>query len=253
MPILTEDAKGQATPRAEAALHVSGLVVDGRAGFALGPVTCAVSTGETWLVLGSASSGKSLFLLALAGLVPATSGSITLGGEALVPGREHAHRRHVGLAFQRDALVADESALLNVARAARGRAMDAPDDRAREALVSVGIAPAHHDALPRMLSGGMRRRVGLARALVSRPPLLLLDDPTAGLDPETARDVAGYVREVSQHAATLIVTHEVDLFLPHTRDVLLLSRGRVVAQGPWAKVLDDALAPFRPRERGGLA
>jgi phospholipid/cholesterol/gamma-HCH transport system ATP-binding protein len=253
MPILTGDGKGQGAPHAQAGLAVVDLVLHGRAGFTLGPVSLTVSPGDHVLVLGGASSGKSLMLLTLAGLALSRAGSITLNGAPLEPGRESAHRRHVGFAFQRDALVSDESALDNVARAARGRGLDAPHDRACDALLSVGIAPQHHAALPRTLSGGMRRRVGLARALVSRPPLLLLDDPTAGLDPETAHDVAQYIREVSLGAVTLIVTHEVDLFLPHAREVLLLADGGVAAQGPWESALDDTRAPFRPQVCGGLA
>lgn len=247
MPILSreEKAEGAAPPR----LAVSDLVVDGHRDFVLGPISLSLRAGGALVVLGGPSSGKSLLLLALAGLVGARSGTVHLDGEPLPPALR---RRRTGLAFQRDALVPDESALENVARAARGRGLDAPDDRAADTLRRVGIADEHHARAPRALSFGMRRRVGLARALVAAPDVLLLDDPTAGLDPATAREVVRVIREVARDAALVLTTHDVDVVLPTFGDVLVLDAGRTRTSGTAADVLVEGHAELAPRALGGL-
>ncbi len=219
------------------ALDVVGLVARGRGGLVLGPVDVAVAQGEVLAVVGSTGAGKSLLLSALAGLAPSSC----------------THELRVGMVFQSAALDDACTALENVARATRARRLPAPDDAARAALRAVGLGDALHK-LPRQLSGGMRRRAALARALAVAPELLLLDDPTAGLDPLTTREVLALALPRDGSAPpTIIVTHDVDEVVPLAHRALVLAAGRPVFSGAPAELAaHPSLAAFAPR-RGGAA
>lgn len=214
------------------ALELTGLWARGRGGLALGPVDLRVAPGEVIAVVGASGAGKSLLLSALAGLAPSNA----------------AHGLGVGMVFQSAALDDSVSALENVARATRARRVPAPDDAAQRWLGAVGLADALHKA-PRQLSGGMRRRVSLARALAVSPELLLLDDPTAGLDPRTTREVLTLaLRGGADAPPTLIATHDLDEVVPRAHRVLVLEQGRVRFLGtPKELEQQERLGAFRPR------
>lgn len=206
------------------ALEVASLVARGRGGLVLGPVDVSVAPGEVLAVVGATGSGKSLLVSALAGLAPSTC----------------THELRVGMVFQSAALDDACSTFENVARATRARRMPAPDDAARAALTHVGLGDALHK-LPRQLSGGMRRRAALARALAVAPELLLLDDPTAGLDPQTTREVLTLALPRRADAPpTVVVTHDVDEVVPRAHRVLVLAGGASTFLGP------PALLPSQP-------
>lgn len=197
-------------------LRVLGLQARGRTGLVLGPLDVEVRAGEVLAVVGRSGAGKSLLLAALAGLVPAAP----------------THDLTVGMVFQSAALDDAVSAFENVARATRARGVPDADLAARAALVAVGLGAALARP-PRQLSGGMRRRVGLARALAVRPELLLLDDPTAGLDPRTTREVLALALVRGAGAPPIVLTtHDVDEVVPRADRVLVLEGGRPVYLGP---------------------
>lgn len=217
-------------------LAVTDLRVGGHDGFVLGPLTFSVPDGAFLVVLGSAGSGKSLLLAALAGLVE-SSGSI------LAPSP-------VAMQFQRDALVDDEDVFTNVAACCVARGVQHPEARAHAVLEAVGLAE-QMSASPRKLSGGQRRRAGLARALAVPSRLLLLDDPTAGLDPRTAREIAALI---APGAGRVVVcaTHDVDGLVPRASHRIILERtgdGGRLTDGPAAADAPTpaALAQFAPR------
>jgi phospholipid/cholesterol/gamma-HCH transport system ATP-binding protein len=176
----------------------------------------AVFSGLCWtlepgaraLVTGAAQSGKTTLLKALAGLVPAEAGCVTWDGRAVssldTRGRR-ALQSQFGLVFQSDALFDSRTVLDNVLLplVRRGVSLDAAHERATTVLADVGLASAAA-LLPEVLSGGMRKRVGIARAVVARPAVILADDPFSGLDPATAAEVG---RVLSEAAAgrTLVV------------------------------------------------
>jgi ABC-type transporter Mla maintaining outer membrane lipid asymmetry ATPase subunit MlaF len=231
-----------------------GLTARGDDGFQLGPVELDVRPGTLTSVVGPASAGKSLLLFALAGMVPA-AGEAWVAGCRLGATPLDALRPRIGFSFQRDALALELTAAENVALAARrapdGAVHDADttEVRTREALAVVGLDAAGHKR-PGELSGGMRRRVGLARALATGAPVLLLDDATAGLDPSTSAEVLERVLHaaVRRPAAVLLVTADVDTALPRSSQVLLLDDGVVRCAGA-VDVLptEGPLAAFRPR------
>jgi phospholipid/cholesterol/gamma-HCH transport system ATP-binding protein len=190
--------------------------------WALHDVCLALKPGETRIILGAAGSGKTTLLKAVIGLVQLDQGEIELFGENVGSLKEHELfplRSHAGFLFQEgglfDSLTIGENVeypLVNQ-QAANGHHEEQLSDekiekRVREALSFVELAGTF-DKFPSELSGGMRRRVGIARAIVTEPPLLLYDSPTAGLDPITANVIMALIakeRDV-RNTASLIVTH----------------------------------------------
>jgi phospholipid/cholesterol/gamma-HCH transport system ATP-binding protein len=188
--------------------------------WALRNVSLALQPGETRIIFGAAGSGKTTLLKAIIGLVHVDGGDIKLFGEDVTSIKEHEFfslRSRVGVVFQEGALFDSLSVGENVEyplvnqQAGGGEGTDSSEQieaRVREALSFVELAHTY-DKFPSELSGGMRRRVGIARAIVTQPPLLLYDSPTAGLDPITANLIMALIakeRDV-QNAASLIVTH----------------------------------------------
>ena len=210
----------------------------------VGPLSLEIRAGDTIAVIGKSGSGKTLLLRGLAGLAPLREGSARVVMRKDTSGRHHPD---VGLAFQRGALLAEQSVLQNVALAAIARGLDSPQDRAAEALCAVGLQDAA-DLLPAALSGGMRHRVGLARALCASAPLILCDDVTAGLDPCTATEVvAALLRACERSGRALVVTsHDVDTVLRFIPRVLLLDKGAVAFSGDAPGLRQTAYQAFAP-------
>jgi phospholipid/cholesterol/gamma-HCH transport system ATP-binding protein len=160
----------------------------------LADISFSVSKGETLVLLGVAATGKSVLLKLILGLLKPDSGKILVDGEDTVPIEESQlgpFRRRMGIVFQEGALFDSLSVFENVAYRLReegGTSEEAIERRVREVLAYVEMEPAI-DKLPAELSGGMRRRVAIARAIVSDPSIMLYDSPTAGLDPVTAHNI----------------------------------------------------------------
>lgn len=191
--------------------------------WALHNVSFALRAGETRIVLGAAGSGKTTLLKAVLGLVHVDEGDIELFGEEVTSREEHdlyPLRSRAGILFQEgglfDSLSVGENVeypLLNQQTSDHRTKDNAQfegeaEKRAREALKFVELEQTF-DKFPSELSGGMRRRVGIARAIVTEPPLILYDSPTAGLDPITANTIMAVIakeRDV-RNTASLIVTH----------------------------------------------
>jgi phospholipid/cholesterol/gamma-HCH transport system ATP-binding protein len=191
--------------------------------WALHNVSFSLRPGETRIILGAAGSGKTTLLKAVIGLVKPDQGNVVLFGEEVTSRQEHdlyALRSKAGILFQEgglfDSLSVGENVqypLLNQQTSDR-RSADDPsreaeaDERVRNALKFVELEETFNK-FPSELSGGMRRRVGIARAIVTEPPLILYDSPTAGLDPITANTIMAVIakeRDV-RNTASLIVTH----------------------------------------------
>jgi phospholipid/cholesterol/gamma-HCH transport system ATP-binding protein len=190
--------------------------------WALHDVCLTLKPGETRIILGAAGSGKTTLLKAVIGLVQVDQGDIELFGKNVVSLKEHelfSLRSQAGFLFQEgglfDSLTIGENVeypLVNQ-QPANGNheerlSQNEIEKRVRETLSFVELAGTY-DKFPSELSGGMRRRVGIARAIVTEPPLILYDSPTAGLDPITANVIMALIakeRDV-RNTASLIVTH----------------------------------------------
>lgn len=183
--------------------------------WALCDVSLTLCPGETFVILGSAGSGKTMLLKSVIGLVRVDGGDILLFGQNVTQKSEKelfALRAKVGFLFQEgglfDSLLVGENVEYPLTTGPAAVSNEEAEQRAQEALCFVELAQTM-EQFPSELSGGMRRRVGIARASVTNPPLILYDSPTAGLDPITANTIMAVVakqRDV-QNTASLIVTH----------------------------------------------
>lgn len=200
-----------------------------------------IRAGEVVSLVGGSGTGKTVLLRQMLGLEHPYRGEVTVLGEpAAQLGRRGAASR-VGMLFQQGALFSAFSVLENIAFPLRelGRL---PEDLVRDtALVKlqmVGLGPQHANKMPADLSGGMVKRVALARALAMDPPLLLLDEPTAGLDPHGSDDFVELLRSLHRelNLTVVMVTHDLDTLFALSSRVLVLAEKRVLVEGPPAEV-----------------
>lgn len=239
-------------------IEVEGLTVVLGGQPVLREVSLSVAPGQLTALVGPSGSGKTVLLKALCGLLPAAAGSVRIDGEEVV-GRGEAElfevRRRVGMLFQAGALFDDAAVLHNVAfpLLRRGVAEAEALERARTELGRVGLA--HAEALfPHELSGGMRKRVGIARALVAGPAVALFDEPTAGLDPVSSARIMRLVAGArdAHGAAALAVGNELEALLPAADEALVLFDGRVAFRGPPAGLPASDDPRVRQFVAGGL-
>ncbi|WP_341916824.1 ATP-binding cassette domain-containing protein [Polaromonas sp. YR568] len=196
-----------------------------------------IERGEFMSLVGGSGSGKTVLLREMLGLEAPTRGEITvLGKPAAELGKRGAARR-VGMLFQQGALFSAFTVLENIAFPLR-ELKTLPDALIREAamvkLQMVGLAPEHADKMPADLSGGMVKRVSLARALIMDPPLLLLDEPTAGLDPESSDSFCALLRSLHRdmELTVVMVTHDLDTLFELSTRISVLADKQVIVSGP---------------------
>ena len=208
---------------------------------ALDGVDLVIEEGETFGLLGPNGAGKSTLIGLLSTLKRPQSGRVSVGGFDTV--REApAVRRLVGLVFQENNLDRDLTARQNLAFQARLHRLDDVDGQVAAMLTRVGLA-AHADRTIEGFSGGMRRRLIIGRALLTTPHVLLLDEPTTGLDPAIRRELWSLIREVRASGCTIVLTtHYVEEAETLCDRVAIIRDGRIVDLG----------APGELRARYGL-
>jgi polar amino acid transport system ATP-binding protein len=194
-----------------------------------------VEAGEIIALIGRSGSGKSTLLRCIAALDRADSGTIRVDGiDVGDAGRRRELRSRVGMVFQSLNLFPHLSVEANVTLALRkvqGMSVSDARDRARAMLTKVGIAE-KADSYPRALSGGQMQRVAIARSLALEPKLLLLDEVTSALDPETVREVQKVLALLAGEGVTMIlVTHEIEFALDVSNRIAFLEQGRIAELG----------------------
>ncbi len=210
-------------------------------------VSLEAHRGETLVVMGGSGSGKTVLLRLIAGLLRPDRGRIRLLGEAIERKSEERMlpiRRRIGYVFQGAALFDSLSVLENVAYPLREHSRlgeQEIQDRVEHFLSLVGLNGNVLPLLPAELSGGMRKRVGIARALVSEPELMLFDEPTTGLDPTNSRLVAELISQVQTGVCdtAIVVTHDLELTRTVADRVAVLIEGQFAAVGPRDVVLES--------------
>jgi len=214
---------------------------------ALCGVDLEIGPGERVGLLGPTGSGKSTLVQHIVGLLQPTAGRVRLDG---IPAHERtaaarAQRRRVGLAFQYpEDQIFERTVFREVAFGPRNLGLEEMEieTRVRWALEMVGLDPATAQGrVPFTLSGGEMRRVALASILSLRPEVLILDEPTAGLDPRGRRETLARVRMWQEQVGLtlILVSHDLDELARVVERVVLLAEGRVVADGPVRQVLSD--------------
>lgn len=187
--------------------------------------------GSRTVLWGPAGGGKTSLLKCLAGLIMPTAGEVQWNGASTAsrtPEEKRAAQVNFGMVFQTDALFDSLTVMDNVLLPLRKRNVPAgeADRRAREALERVGLSHAL-ERRPENLSGGMKKRCGVARAIVARPAVLLADDPFAGLDPKTEKSIADLLLEVSEGRTLIVALPDPVESLPIERTLRLVA-GEVV-------------------------
>jgi phospholipid/cholesterol/gamma-HCH transport system ATP-binding protein len=209
----------------------------------LDDVTFSVMPGRGFVILGRSGTGKSVTLRHIIGLVTPDEGKVFVGDDEVssLKGAELSRvRKSVGFLFQNAALFDSISVGENVAFPMRRhtRKGDAEIRKlALEKLASVGLER-EYDKMPAALSGGMRKRAGLARALALDPSLLLVDEPSAGLDPITSEEIDSLLFELKARGGTtlIVVTHNIYSARRLGDELLMLHEGRILAQGSAAEL-----------------
>ena len=204
----------------------------------LNGVDLEVGRGETVTILGRSGTGKSVMLKLIIGLQRADAGHIALNGEEItsMPLDDlNRVRKTVGFLFQGaalyDSLTAEENVAFPLRRHAKLNDRERRE-RVRELLARVGMER-ECAKMPADLSGGMKKRVGLARALALDPEIMLLDEPTAGLDPITASEINDLIRELQQERkiSSIVVTHDMRSVKNVADRVAMLNDGNIVIEG----------------------
>ena len=202
-----------------------------------------VFSGETFAILGGSGSGKSVCLKHMIGLIRPDVGEVYLFGEEISQSNEDDLidlRRRIGMLFQSAALFDSLSVLENIAYPLREHLKLSEEEieaRVDECLDAVGMKGAA-SLMPAELSGGMRKRVGLARAIAMRPEVIIYDEPTTGLDPANSRRIGHLIRDLQSRfqVTSIVVTHDLELCFSVSDRIGFLKSGKLVAAGTVSEI-----------------
>ena len=209
-------------------------------------VSLDIQRGEAVVIIGRSGGGKSILLKHLIGLLQPDSGVVRVDGEDITAMNERSLlrvRRKYGMLFQMAALFDSLTVEENVGFVLRRQGLESETEirrRIAEALEMVELPGIGHK-MPSELSGGMRKRVGLARAIVYRPEIVLYDEPTTGLDPIAADNIDRLIRRVWEtfHVTSIAVTHDMKSARTISNRILMLHEGCIYSEGPTSEMLDS--------------
>ncbi len=226
-------------------IEIRGLVTRFGSNVVHQDIDLTVSDGEIVALVGGSGSGKTTMLRQVIGLLQPHAGQIKVFGQPLFSGDPLADRqlrRRFGVLFQQGALFSALNVLENIAFPLRElRWLDRPTihDLVMLKLAMVELEPQHAWLMPSELSGGMIKRVALARALSLEPELLLLDEPTAGLDPDRSEAFVTLIRKLRDQLGltVVLVTHDLDTLAALATQVAVLGERRILAHGPLDHVM----------------
>jgi phospholipid/cholesterol/gamma-HCH transport system ATP-binding protein len=197
--------------------------------------------GENLVVLGKSGQGKSVSIKCIVGLLVQDSGSLSVGGREVKDLSEDdlkALRIKIGFLFQSaalyDSMTVEQNLEFPLTRVLKLKDKDEIRTRIEEVLEGVGLLDAI-DKMPSDLSGGMRKRVGLARTLILKPEIMLYDEPTTGLDPITSREISELMLQMQQkyQTSSVIITHDMACAKITADRVLIMNDGKFVAEGTY--------------------
>jgi phospholipid/cholesterol/gamma-HCH transport system ATP-binding protein len=207
-------------------------------------INVAVGKGRSLAIIGGSGSGKSVTLKCILGLMKPEKGSIRIGGQEVIGLRgseQDAVLARMGMLFQGAALFDSLSVWRNVAFGlVHGKKMPTKQAReiALEKLTEVGLGPEIADMWPADLSGGMRKRVGLARAIAPYPEIIFFDEPTTGLDPIMGDVINNLIVDCTKRlgATTITITHDMASARKIADDIAMIYKGKIIWHGPAAEI-----------------
>ncbi len=206
-------------------------------------ISLKVEQGENLAVFGRSGSGKSVLIKCLVGLIEADEGNVTILKEniAELNGEElNVLRKKIGFLFQSAALYDSMTVRENLEFPLRGDKSKSKEDidaLVLEALENVGLANVI-DKMPSELSGGMRKRIGLARTLILKPEIIFYDEPTTGLDPITSKEISQLILDIQKkyNTASIIITHDVECARIVANRMIILKEGITEAEGTFEEL-----------------
>lgn len=206
-------------------------------------ISLDIFRGEIITFAGRSGEGKSVLLKEIIGLIRPDSGQILIEGQDVVRMKERGLvelRRRIGMLFQGSALFDYLNVFDNVAYPLRQQPNSTPEQvakRVSDVLAMVDL-PGAENLMPEELSGGMKKRVGLARAIVTEADIVLYDEPTTGLDPNTAHNICELIKKLRDelNITSVMVTHDMHSVKAITDRMSLLSQGRIVSTGTWQEM-----------------
>jgi phospholipid/cholesterol/gamma-HCH transport system ATP-binding protein len=219
----------------------------------LNGISLSVSRGETLAVLGRSGTGKSVLLRLIIGLEKPDSGSVSIHGQdiaGLALDRMGEIRKKMGFLFQQaalyDSLTVQDNVAFPLKHHRRDMSKSERADRVRQLLAEVGMER-DLEKMPSDISGGMQKRVGLARALALEPEILLLDEPTAGLDPISSGEIDELILKLQRERkmASIVVTHDLHSAKTIAGRIALLNEGNVVIEGKFEDLQQSGIAFVR--------
>ncbi len=206
-------------------------------------ISLAINKGENLVIFGKSGSGKSVLIKCLVGLMEPDEGDVMLMGKD-ISNMDYPElnviRKKVGFLFQSGALYDSMTVRENLEFPMRGQSdVNTKETEALilETLKSVGLEDAI-DKLPSELSGGMRKRVGLARALMLKPEIIFYDEPTTGLDPITSKEISKLILDIQKkyNTASIIITHDVECARITANRMIIIKEGVAVAEGTFEEL-----------------
>ena len=212
-------------------------------------VDLTIAKGTSLVITGGSGTGKSVLLKCILGLIHPERGTITLDGQDVTKGDRDAFLARFGMLFQGGALFDSLKVWENVAFRLQRGAQKLPRDQARaialEKLARVGLGPRVAEMFPAELSGGMQKRVSLARAIAATPEVIFFDEPTTGLDPIMAGVINALIREIvtEMGVTAMTITHDMSSVRAIADQVAMLHGGVVRWTGPVAE-MDRAVDPY---------
>ena len=216
-------------------------------------INLVMNKGENLVILGQSGTGKSVLIKCIVGLLDPDEGKLLILGRDIAELKEKELieiRKKIGFLFQSSALYDSMTVRDNLEfplrRQLRSLSQEQMESLVKEALQNVGLADAI-EKTPSELSGGMRKRLGLARTLILKPEIMLYDEPTAGLDPITSKEISKLILEV-QHTydtSSIIITHDIECARRTANRIIVIKDGTCVAEGSYADLKGSADAWIR--------
>jgi phospholipid/cholesterol/gamma-HCH transport system ATP-binding protein len=234
-----ERVSGMTTPAVIEMVHIKKTFGNNHV---LKDINIVIHAGENVVILGKSGTGKSVLIKCIAGLVESDEGALIIFGRDVSELNEEElieTRKKIGFLFQSgalyDSMTVRENLEFPIRRQVRTMSKEALNELVKEALENVGLSDAI-DVNPSELSGGMRKRLGLARTLILKPEIMLYDEPTTGLDPITSREISTLILEVQKkyNTSSIIITHDIECARLTANRIIVMKEGICAAEGSFA-------------------